>query len=704
MKKALVTLCNNNLDVTKKFIECALNELDSSYDLYILDNGSTDGTYEYLNRIQDCLSDTQMEMYRLKSDTNLGFAGGNNKLLKWLFDNNKELAELHHQAKDFYSNVILINNDTLFTKKALERLMLVCNSNKEVGASGPISNNVSGLQKVNLNGLTDKTYKQYAEKLLNEKDTHVTEVATLIGFCMCFRTETLKTIGLLDERFGIGSYEDNDYCLRLRNAGYKLAMVKESLIYHYGSQTVKQYDYANIMIDNKYKYIEKYKKDIKDPTVIYVETNDTDKNLPYLFEGKFPIIKCKQITQDILKQAADQSEWCILLYGDESGITWDADKIKPYLQNVLPHKDLICLKIAHLKSDRKIDMNYPADWQGRFLRLRKNSKGEYINFNEVPKDAHEYVYKTIFKLENLDDLGKFIPYTPSRISIPFIVKNESKYMRICLESIKDIADEIIVADTGSTDNTKEICKQYTDKIYDYKWNDSFADARNFALEKCTGDWILRIDGDEEVPVDFKVNMYNAIINNEADAFLVPIRNIQPDGTMPLSTTLRVFKNDKRLKYEGRVHEEIDTSIKQIKFKVLKLNSYLMHYGYLKGIQNQKTDLYFKLLMLDYTDNPNNFKTLMNLANHYMHQGKYDLAIEFYKDCIANGGGVDPVILHDYAITKYKSMLSRNQNDIKEILSILDDAKKRCNVCYPEQLDRFKKNYNLIQGMILTKEN
>ena len=71
-------------------------------------------------------------------------------------------------------------------------------------------------------------------------------------------------------------------------------MVKESLIYHYGSQTVKQFDYMNIMIDNKYKFIEKYKKDIKDPTVIYIENVNTDKNLTYLFEGKFPIIKCKQ--------------------------------------------------------------------------------------------------------------------------------------------------------------------------------------------------------------------------------------------------------------------------------------------------------------------------------------------------------------------------------------------------------------------------
>ena len=704
MKKALVALCYNNLDVTKKFINCALKELDSSYDLYILDNGSTDGTYEYLTEVQrnTMHDDTKMQMYVSKSETNLGFSGGNNKLLKQLLQNNEELAKLNHQAQDFYSNIILVNNDILFTKESLERLILVCNSNKEVGATGPISNNVSGIQKVNIDGLTDKTYRQYVEKLLQSRDTHVGEVSLLIGFCMCLKTSIVKEIGLLDERFGIGSYEDNDYCLRIRNAGYKLVMVKESLIYHYCSQTVKQFDYMNIMIDNKYKCIEKYKKDIKDPTVIYVENVNTDKNLTCLFEGKFPIIKCKQVTQDILKQAAEQSEWCILLYADECGINWGADKIKPYLQNVQPDKDLIYLKIAHIKSDRKIDLTKGADWQGRIMRLRKNSKGEYINFNEVLKSAYEYKYRTIFKMENENDIGQFIPYAPSRISASLIVKDESKYIRLCLESIKDFVDEIVIVDTGSTDNTKEICKQYTDKIYDYKWNDSFADARNFALSKCTEDWIFRIDGDEEVPVDLKVNAYNAMINGEADAFLVPIKNVQPDGTAPLSTTLRVFKNDKNIKYDGRVHEEIDTCIKKLGFKALKINNYLYHYGYLKGIQNKKTDLYFKLLMLDYNDNPKNFKTLMNLANHYVHQGNYSMALEFYKECIANGGGKDPVILHDYAIAKYKYLLSKNQSDIKEILCILDKAQSNLNVCYQEQVDKFKKNYNIIKGMILDK--
>ena len=85
-----------------------------------------------------------------------------------------------------------------------------------------------------------------------------------------------------------------------------------------------------------------------------------------------------------------------------------------------------------------------------------------------------------------------------KISFVLIVKNESSCLDRCLESIKK-ADEIIVVDTGSTDNTIEIAKKYTDKVFDdYKWQDSFADARNHALSKATGDWIFSIDADQEL--------------------------------------------------------------------------------------------------------------------------------------------------------------------------------------------------------------
>lgn len=82
------------------------------------------------------------------------------------------------------------------------------------------------------------------------------------------------------------------------------------------------------------------------------------------------------------------------------------------------------------------------------------------------------------------------------ISLCMIVKNEEKVLKRCLDSVADLADEIIIVDTGSTDRTKEIAARYTDKIFDFKWIDDFSAARNFAFSKATKEYIYSADADE----------------------------------------------------------------------------------------------------------------------------------------------------------------------------------------------------------------
>lgn len=85
-----------------------------------------------------------------------------------------------------------------------------------------------------------------------------------------------------------------------------------------------------------------------------------------------------------------------------------------------------------------------------------------------------------------------------KFSLCMIVKNESAVLRNCLDSLKDIMDEIIIVDTGSTDDTKKIAAEYTPYVYDYTWHDDFAAARNFAFSKATGDYIYSADADEVI--------------------------------------------------------------------------------------------------------------------------------------------------------------------------------------------------------------
>src|SRR3989338_6646287 len=84
------------------------------------------------------------------------------------------------------------------------------------------------------------------------------------------------------------------------------------------------------------------------------------------------------------------------------------------------------------------------------------------------------------------------------ISLCMIAKNEEKHIEECLNSVKDIVDEIIIVDTGRTDKTKQIGKKFNAKIFDFKWVDDFSAARNKSLKHATKDWILVLDADEVV--------------------------------------------------------------------------------------------------------------------------------------------------------------------------------------------------------------
>lgn len=85
-----------------------------------------------------------------------------------------------------------------------------------------------------------------------------------------------------------------------------------------------------------------------------------------------------------------------------------------------------------------------------------------------------------------------------KISLCMIVKDEERVLQRCLDSVKNLADEIVIADTGSADRTREIAANYTDKIYSFGWTDDFSDARNFSFSKASGDYLLWLDADDVI--------------------------------------------------------------------------------------------------------------------------------------------------------------------------------------------------------------
>ncbi|OPJ63970.1 tetratricopeptide repeat-containing glycosyltransferase family 2 protein [Clostridium oryzae] len=147
------------------------------------------------------------------------------------------------------------------------------------------------------------------------------------------------------------------------------------------------------------------------------------------------------------------------------------------------------------------------------------------------------------------------------ISICLIVKNEEAVLARCLDSLKGIGEEIIIVDTGSTDNTKKIAEKYTDKIFDFKWIDDFSAARNFAFSKATKDYIYSADADEIIDKENYRKFMNIkkVLLNEVEIVQMKYTNQLVYGTTyNFNTEYRpkLFKRLRDFKWIEPIHETI----------------------------------------------------------------------------------------------------------------------------------------------------
>lgn len=204
-----------------------------------------------------------------------------------------------------------------------------------------------------------------------------------------------------------------------------------------------------------------------------------------------------------------------------------------------------------------------------------------------------------------------------------MVKNEEKNIKRCLESIKNIRrkidSELIILDTGSTDNTVSISKEYTDKMYYEKWNDNFSDMRNKSIKNAQGEWIFILDADEEIIDDGDIiDFFNSNKYYKYNTATMIGKSIIDKKSYSTITTLRFFKNDGDFKYDGSVHNQ-----PLFKTPVCNLKSQLLHYGYItydKELMEKKFKRTSTILKKELETNPENVYYRFQLAVSYrMHK-------------------------------------------------------------------------------------
>lgn len=221
-----------------------------------------------------------------------------------------------------------------------------------------------------------------------------------------------------------------------------------------------------------------------------------------------------------------------------------------------------------------------------------------------------------------------------QLSFTMMVKNESKYLERVLKSIdpirKSISCEIIIVDTGSEDDTVNIAKKYTDKVYIHNWTNDFAEMRNISLDYASGEWVFILDGDEiiENPNSI-IDFFKNNIQKDFNTAYIHIKNVtreSQDHTSYNTTIIpRLFRNTEDFKFVGSIHEQPNK-----KKPITLIEASLLHYGYL-ATDNMLMERKFKrnkeLIENELTKDPENIYMLHQLFNTYSMYKDYRNALE-----------------------------------------------------------------------------
>lgn len=255
------------------------------------------------------------------------------------------------------------------------------------------------------------------------------------------------------------------------------------------------------------------------------------------------------------------------------------------------------------------------------------------------------------------------------LSIAMMVKNEEKNIEKSLSAISKLKGsidiEIIVVDTGSSDNTVDIAKKYTDKVFFHKWEDDFAKMRNISLSYCIGEWILVLDADEVLDnLEEIIRLFNSKEIEKYNTATVKIKNYSTSSkeTNSIVNIYRLFRRDESVKYVGIIHER-----PICKEPVLKSKITFSHNGYINNdyeLMEYKFKRNTKLLLKHIEENGDDIYTYFQLSQSYFVAEKTKEAIYYIKraiNMIGNDYNLFKKSLYVFA-TYYKELYSMNNYD------------------------------------------
>jgi glycosyltransferase involved in cell wall biosynthesis len=476
---SIIIPCWNQLAFTQQCFNALKNHTRLPWELIVIDNGSTDGTAVYLSGVRDMAA---VPVTIVSNTQNLGFPAAVNQGLQlargeylvllnndvvvtdgWLDQlialacctktaataGNAESAEgdggiglEELVAASGLPNVTIVDVDSegqVDTGSGSSPVRCHCQRSGPIGLVGPMSNYAAPPQLID--GVPYQEMAEMPDFARRWRDAHRGEwftVPKLSGFCLLMKRAVYEAIGGLDERFGLGFFDDDDLAERARRAGFELAVARDLFVHHFGSRTFvgNGIDAGKLLDQNATRFAEKWGLDGINGRQVSLRTW-----APH------------QATQeeDLTQSRKDAK--------NTNGPVSDSDRDTTGRIRSNPELDT---------SAPKLDSPFAA-WR---LGLRSSSPGV------MPDEAR--------------------PGERARVSLTMIVRDEEENLGNCLASVRGAFDEIIIVDTGSTDRTVEIARSFGARVFEFAWVDSFSAARNEALSHATGDYAFWLDADDVV--------------------------------------------------------------------------------------------------------------------------------------------------------------------------------------------------------------
>ncbi len=484
---------------------------------------------------------------------------------------------------------------------------------------GPMSNYAAPPQLVD--GVPYRNVEDMHQFARSWRDQHRGKwftVPKLSGFCLLMKRAVYDAVGGLDERFGLGFFDDDDLAERARRARFELAVAHDLFVHHFGSRTFagNGIDAGTLLEGNARRFAHKW-------------------GLPGINGRRVSLQPWNGVVEPHAGSSGTCGEGeppCEPSAYAEANANACSDGASP------AHS-----RISILSGDR--------------VRLPNGMPPSKQNRSQPPVSTSVLSSRLRVRSTSAQDIGPESDLGErAKVSLTMIVKNEENNLPRCLESVRDIFDEIVIVDTGSTDRTVEIARSFGAKVFDFAWVDSFSAARNEALSHATGDFAFWLDADDVVePAEREklLELLQRLRAGDQAAYVVRCAcDPSPDGTGGDTVVdhIRLFpvRDDARWTY--RVHEQILPALRQAKVPVRWTNLTVRHTGYADpALRARKLERDIRLLALDLAVRPDDPFVLFNLGAIAVERHEWPKALGFLERSLRGSAPTDSIVRKLFAL-------------------------------------------------------